>query len=95
MIAAEKENEKIAVEIKSFTASSFVYEFHRALGQMLNYSIGLEDFEPDRKLYLAVPSKIYEDSFHLSFVQKAIKRFKIKLIVYDSTIKKVVKWKKK
>ncbi|MFN8347758.1 MAG: element excision factor XisH family protein [Spirosomataceae bacterium] len=95
MIAAEKENEKIAVEIKSFTASSFVYEFHRVLGQMLNYSIGLEDFEPDRKLYLAVPLNIYEDSFHLSFVQKAIKRFKIKLIVYDSKLKKVIRWKKK
>ncbi|MEI7586330.1 XisH family protein [Runella sp.] len=95
MLAAEKEHEKIAVEVKSFTASSFVYEFHRALGQMLNYTIGLEEFEPERKLYLAVPLKIYEDNFQLSFVQKAIKRFKIRLIVYDSESKKVIKWKKK
>jgi hypothetical protein len=62
---------------------------------MLNYTIGLEEFEPERKLYLAVPLKIYEDNFQLSFVQKAIKRFKIRLIVYDSESKKVIKWKKK
>lgn len=95
MLAAEKGSEKIAVEVKSFTASSFVYEFHRVLGQMLNYAIGIEEFEPDRKLYLAVPLKIYEDSFQLSFVQKAIKRFKIKLLVYDIESKKIIKWKKK
>jgi hypothetical protein len=95
IIGAEKEGVKIAVEVKSFVATSFVYEFHRVLGQWNNYSINLEDFEPNRKLFLAVPLKIYTDSFHLSFVQKAIKRFKIKLIIFDAESKKIVKWNKK
>ena len=93
IIGAEKDGKKIAVEVKSFLASSFVYEFHRVLGQWNNYSLGLEDFEPNRVLYLAVPLKTYEESFHLSFVQKAIKRFKIRLIVFDVETKKIVKWK--
>lgn len=93
IMAAEKGEKKIAVEVKSFVATSFVYEFHRVLGQWNNYSLGLEDFEPKRILYLAVPLKTYQDSFHLSFVQKAIKRFKIKLIIFDTETKKLVKWK--
>jgi XisH protein len=95
IIAAEKAEKKIAVEVKSFVATSFVYEFHRVLGQWNNYSLNMEDFEPNRKLYLAVPLKIYNDSFHLSFVQKAIKRFKIKLIIFNPETKKILKWARK
>jgi hypothetical protein len=36
MIAAEKEQRQIAVEIKSFLATSTVNEFHTVLGQFLN-----------------------------------------------------------
>jgi tRNA threonylcarbamoyladenosine modification (KEOPS) complex Pcc1 subunit len=56
-IAAERDQEKIAVEIKSFITDSDISEFHAALGQYLNYIQALEDREPDRVLYLAVPSE--------------------------------------
>lgn len=36
IIAAEKEGQKIAVEIKSFAGSSPIYDFHTALGQFIN-----------------------------------------------------------
>ena len=93
ILAAEKQGEKIAVEVKSFLATSFVYEFHRILGQMLNYTLGIEDFEPDRILYLAVPQRIYKQYFSLNFVQKAIKRFKIKLLIFDDETQTIIKWK--
>jgi XisH protein len=83
------------VEVKSFTALSFVYEFHRVLGQLLNYQLGMEDFEPDRQLYLAVPLQVYIEYFHLSFVEKAVKRFKIRLVIFDENTQNIVKWKKK
>jgi hypothetical protein len=54
-IAAEKGTEKIAVEIKSFLAESMVNEFHTALGQYLDYETGLEEKEPERAIYLAMP----------------------------------------
>jgi XisH protein len=95
ILAAEKQGQKIAVEVKSFIATSFVYEFHRILGQMLNYSLGIEEFEPARILYLAVPQKIYEEYFHLSFVQKAIKRFKVRLLIFDDQSFNIIKWKTK
>jgi len=36
VIAAEKENQKIAVEVKSFLNESVMYDYHSALGQMMN-----------------------------------------------------------
>lgn len=43
IIAAERGEEKIAVEIKSFISSSNISEFHTALGQFLNYRVALEE----------------------------------------------------
>lgn len=42
LIAADKESERIAVEIKSFLAPSTISEFHTALGQFLNYRVALK-----------------------------------------------------
>lgn len=59
-IAAERNTDKIAVEIKSFIADSDISEFHTALGQYLNYCQALEEQEADRIVYLAVPSETYQ-----------------------------------
>lgn len=37
ILGAEKEGQKIAVEVKSFLGESTVYEFHPALGQFITY----------------------------------------------------------
>jgi hypothetical protein len=54
LLGAEKEGQKIAVEIKSFLEKSAISEFHTALGQTLNYRSILRKEEPDRILYLAI-----------------------------------------
>ena len=59
IIAAEREQEKIAVEIKSFLGGSDLDHFEDALGQFLVYLVALEDKEPDRVLYLALPQAFY------------------------------------
>jgi hypothetical protein len=61
IVAAEKAGRKIAVEIKSFLGASSISEFHTALGQFFNYRLALEEKEPDRILYLAVPILTYND----------------------------------
>ncbi len=55
VIAAQRENEKIAVEVKSFLSGSAVSEFHTALGQYLNYRLLMREQYPEYKLYLAIP----------------------------------------
>ncbi|WP_375506563.1 element excision factor XisH family protein [uncultured Nostoc sp.] len=48
LLAATKDEEKIAVEIKTFLAASTISEFHTAIGQFINYRIALEDDDPSR-----------------------------------------------
>lgn len=91
-IAAERDSEKIAVEIKSFIADSDISEFHTALGQYLNYCQVVEEQEPDRSLYLAVPTETYHDFFQLPFVQRALQRHQVQLIVYDPVREEVQQW---
>lgn len=62
-LAAERDQQKIAVKIKSFISTSAISDFHTALGQFLNYRIMLEVNEPDRLLYLAIPLDAYETFF--------------------------------
>ena len=50
LLGAEREGEKIAVEIKSFISPSNVSEFHTSLGQFLNYRDALDKIEPGRLL---------------------------------------------
>ncbi|MEG4343638.1 XisH family protein [Microcoleus sp. A003_D6] len=72
VLAAEKAGQKIAVEIKSFLGASEVNEFHSALGQFLNYRLALSLKEPERILYLAVSSDIYDEFFSRRFIQRVI-----------------------
>jgi hypothetical protein len=62
LLAAQKDSEKIAVEIKSFTNPSAIAEFHTAVGQYLNYRRALRVQEPTRILYLAKPMMIFSVS---------------------------------
>ena len=92
LIAAERGEEKIAVEIKSFIGTSAISDFHTALGQFLNYRIMLEVNEPDRLLYLAVPLETYKTFFQSRFAQVVIERHQLKLIVYEPVIEEIVQW---
>ncbi|MEI6442059.1 MAG: XisH family protein [Nostocales cyanobacterium ELA583] len=92
LIAAEKGEERIAVEIKSFASNSAVSEFHTALGQFLNYQIMLEDTESQRVLYLAVPEETYVSFFQTRLARIAVERHKVKMIVYNPVKEVIVKW---
>ncbi|MEM6596757.1 MAG: XisH family protein [Cyanobacteria bacterium P01_C01_bin.69] len=92
LIAAERGEEKIAVEIKSFISPSPISDFHTALGQLLTYRLMLEVREPDRLLYLAVPRDIYKTFFQSKLAQAAIKQHKLKMIVYNPKLEEIVQW---
>jgi XisH protein len=93
LIAAERGEEKIAVEIKSFIGTSNISEFHTAVGQFINYRVALEERQPERILYLAVPISVHRKFFMLPFVQTVIKRFQIILIIYDPVGEVILEWK--
>lgn len=93
ILAAEKDGQKIAVEIKSFAGNSAIADFHLALGQFLNYRLALQMREPDRTLYLALPFDTFVDFFQERFVQEAVKLYQLKLVVYDPDQEAIVRWK--
>jgi XisH protein len=92
LLAAERGDEKIAVEIKTFLGDSPISDYHTTLGQMLNYQLALELTNVDRKLYLAIPLLAYNALFQREFLQISIERYQIKLIVYDPIDEVIVKW---
>lgn len=92
LLAAERGSERIAVEIKSFLGSSLMSEFHTALGQFLNYRLILEQQEPERELYLAVPFETYTVFFSQELPQLVVKRHDLKLIIYDAEQEAITLW---
>ncbi len=94
MIAAEKDSEKIAVEVKSFINESKVSDFHTAIGQYLNYKVGLLEVEVARVLYLALPEDAYLYLWELPLVRKSIEFYDIKLIVYKIEENNIFLWRK-
>ncbi len=92
LIAAQKEKEKIVVEVKSFTEGSLVSQFHMAVGQFIDYKICLEEIEPERILFLAVPFDAFHTFFRKRLAQTVIKRFDIRIIVFDVKKEEIARW---
>jgi CRISPR/Cas system-associated exonuclease Cas4 (RecB family) len=92
LITAERQGQKIAVEVKSFVKASNVSEFHSAVGQFINYRTVLRYREPDRVLYLAIPIEIYESFFQLEFIKIVVQEQQIKLLSYDPEREVIEQW---
>jgi hypothetical protein len=94
LLAAERQDEKIAIDVKSFLNDSPLTDFHAALGQFQNYRSALRKIEPERTLYLAVPFGTYRSFFQFQFVQEAIVEHQLLLIIYDAEQEVIVQWTK-
>ena len=95
LLAAERGDEKIAVEVKSFLASaSAISEFHTAPTQFINYRAALRREEPDRILYLAVPDLTYNSFFQLDFPASMLQENAVKIMVYNIEVEEVLQWQK-
>lgn len=93
VIAAEKDNEKIAVEIKTFIGKSTMYDLHLAVGQFMVYQIALEEKEPERALFLAVPMEVFQEIFLKPKASKLTQRVDLKIIGFDVEKEEIVQWK--
>ncbi|MEH2280871.1 MAG: XisH family protein [Nostoc sp.] len=92
IIAAEREGQIIAVEVKTFIGTSTISEFHTAVGQFINYRYALEEIDSERVLYLAVPLNTYNDFLNKPFIKSIIQRSQINLIVYDVETEEISRW---
>jgi XisH protein len=83
LIAAKRNEELIAVEIKGYDEPSTINGFHSVIGQYLHYRLALEEIQPNRRLYLAIPDEVFDTFFQREFAQLSIKKNAVALLVYN------------
>jgi hypothetical protein len=92
LLSAERNGQRIAVEVKSFVGASSVTDFHLAIGQFINYRTALRLKESDRKLFLAIPENIYESFFQKELPQVIIKEYGLDILIYNIESEAIVRW---
>jgi len=92
-IAAERGEEKIAIEIKSFLSVSQVVDLEKALGQYVLYKQLLRHQEPERELYLAVPTHALEGIFRQPVGRVVVEELDVKLIIFSISGTGELLWK--
>jgi len=92
LISAEKELQKIVIEVKSFVGQSDVKDLQQALGQYVLYRQILNEMKVDRILYLAISQPTFNSVFSIELGQVLIKNQIVKLIVFDDESEVIVQW---
>jgi hypothetical protein len=92
LIAAERDSEKIAVEIKSFLSASPINDLQSAWGQFFLYARTLQKIEPDRYLYLAVSSNTFNTLFQEEAGKLLLEEPGFRMIVFDQNREKIILW---
>ena len=96
IVAAERDNERIAVEIKSFIKPSLIQDLKEAAGQYILYEGALAESPDnfDRVLYLAIRDETYAAVFEEPIGQMLLRHNHIRLLVFDPVKEEIVQWKK-
>lgn len=92
LLAAERDGQKIAVEIKSFVGKSEINDLENAVGQFVLYNDVLEETEPQRKLFLAIRQSVFAGVFEDEIGKILLRKKRINLLVFDELTKEVLQW---
>jgi len=90
-LSAQKGNDKIVIEIKSFLNPSFIYDLERAVGQYIIYRNFLNKTAPDHQIYLALNQRVYRSNFD-DTIEIIINENQIKLIIVDTDKEVITQW---
>ncbi|MEH2362902.1 XisH family protein [Nostoc sp.] len=91
-IAAERDRQKLVVEVKSFVGASKIQDLKEALGQYDIYRYLLEETAPDRKLYLAVSAIAHKSFFNQDVIQLILHKHQLPLVVVDTETEEITQW---
>ena len=90
-LSAQRGDEKIVIEVKSFLNSSFIYDLERAVGQYIIYRNYLKRTAPDHQIYLALGQLVYKANFDET-IQVVVDENQLKLIIVDTDKEIITKW---
>ena len=91
-LAAERGGEKIVVEVKSFIGTSKIQDLKEALGQYDIYNYLLEEIAPERRLYVAASSGVYQTFFLQDVIQLILRKHQLPLIIVDLETETIKQW---
>ena len=94
IVAAERENERIAIEIKSFLSKSAVQDLKEAAGQFVLYEEALKrsPANADRSLYLGIRLRVYASLFVGGIGRILLESNRVQLIVFDEDSEEITNW---
>ncbi len=92
LLAAEKADQKIAVESKSFISTSEMDDLKNAIGTFVIYQTALAAKEPERRLFLAVPQSVIKEFFEEALGQLLLKNHLVRIIGYNSETEEITQW---
>lgn len=93
LLLAEKETQKILVEIKTFLGESQMEALRDAMGQYIIYKDIMEETQAKQTLFMAIPKEAAQGIFAEPIGQMVTRRHKIALIVYDPNTEEIIAWK--
>lgn len=92
LLAAEKSERKIAVEIKSFIGKSPIDDLEKAIGQFVLYTDILTRLEPNRSLFLAVSDEVYSQVFSRSIGKLLLENNRLNLLMFNRKKEIIIQW---
>jgi hypothetical protein len=94
LIAAQKDAELIAVEIKSFSGTNDLVDLYHALGQFVLYRKALQKADPQRTLFLAIDEEAFVQNFDDAEGETLRADEDIKLLVFNKQTEEIIQWKR-
>jgi XisH protein len=93
IVGAERNNERIAVEVKSFVSASAVQDLKEALGQFILYEEVLaQTSDADRILFLAIRQSTYDEIFTEPIGEILITHRRLRLLVFNEFSEEITQW---
>ena len=94
MVTANRNDERIAVEIKSFVSLSAVQDLKEAAGQFWLYELALQKspVHRDRMLFLAIRDEMYQSVFVKGIGKLFLENHAIRFIIFDPDTEEVLEW---
>ena len=91
-VGAERDGTRIAVEIKELRGQSVIVELEQAIGQYVLYRLVLNQVDPGRGVYLAIPDSTYRELFTEPIGELVIRDLPLQLLVVDLQEEVVTRW---
>ena len=92
LLVAQKQDTKIAVEVKSFIGSSEIEDLKNALGQYILYDKILRAKLSKRSLYLAIRKDIFDGLFSEEIGQILLSDNSLNMIIFDPEMEMITQW---